>query len=164
MIRKAVKSDIQALKEIYNHAILHTIATFDTEIKDDENRLQWFFEHEKEPYVIFVEEQEGQVCGYASLSQYRDRKAFDHTVEISIYIKEEYRRKGIGKRLMKHTLDFAKQHSDIWVVISLITGENKTSIHLHEYFGFTFCGQLKKVGYKFDKWLDLNAYQIVYKE
>ena len=162
MVRKAVKSDIQELKEIYNHAILHTVATFDTEIKDDENRLQWFLEHEKEPYVIFVEEQNGQVCGYASLSQYRDRKAFEHTVEISIYIKEEYRGTGIGKRLMKYTLDFAKQHPDIWVVISLITGENKTSIYLHEYFGFTFCGQLKKVGYKFDKWLDLNVYQIVY--
>lgn len=162
MIRKAQLSDLEQLKNIYNDAILHTVATFDTEVKDDANRMQWFCEHEMEPYVIFVEEREGCVCGYASLSQYRDRKAFDRTVEISIYIDEAYRGQGIGRALMQHTLDFAKAHPDIVTVVSLVTGENEVSIRLHEVFGFEYCGQLKRVGWKHGRWLDLNSYQITY--
>ena len=69
MIRKATLNDLEQLKNIYNDAILHTVATFDTEVKDDKNRLQWFRDHEREPYVIFVEEREGVICGYCSLSQ-----------------------------------------------------------------------------------------------
>lgn len=162
MIRKATLNDLEQLKNIYNDAILHTVATFDTEVKDDANRLQWFYDHEQEPYVIFVEERAGEVCGYCSLSQYRDRKAFDRTVEISLYIDEKYRGQGIGKSLMAYTLDFASKHPAITTVISLVTGENATSIHLHEIFGFEYCGQLRKVGLKFGKELDLNAYEIIY--
>lgn len=162
MIRRATIEDLEQLKDIYNDAILHTVATFDTEVKDDENRLRWFKEHEVEPYVIFVEEQDGVICGYCSLSQYRDRKAFDRTVEISLYIDKRFRGQGIGKGLMSHTLDFAEKHEGITTVISLVTGENATSIHLHELFGFEYCGQLRKVGLKFGKWLDLNAYEIIY--
>ena len=164
MIRRAALNDLEQLKNIYNDAILHTVATFDTEVKDDANRLQWFREHEKEPYVIFVEERDGEVCGYCSLSQYRDRKAFDRTVEISLYIDEKYRGQGIGKSLMAHTLDFASKHPAITTVISLVTGENATSIHLHELFGFEYCGQMRKVGLKFGKELDLNAYEIIYEK
>ncbi len=162
MIRKARLGDLEQLKNIYNDAIRHTVATFDTEIKDDEDRLRWFCEHETEPYVIFVKEQNGQVCGYASLSQYRARKAFDRTVEISIYIDKDFRGQGIGKALMAHTLEFAKSRKDITAVVSLVTGENAASIHLHETFGFEYCGQLKRVGYKHGKWLDLNCYEIIY--
>ena len=162
MIRKARIEDLTQLKDIYNDAILHTVATFDTEVKDDANRKKWFLEHEIEPYVIFVEEQDGIVRGYCSLSQYRDRKAFDRTVEISLYIDERFRGRGIGKSLMAHTLEFAANHPMISTVVSLVTGENATSIHLHEILGFEYCGQLKKVGLKFNKWLDLNAYEITY--
>lgn len=162
MIRKAKPEDLEQLKNIYNDAVLHTVATFDTEVKDDANRLQWFREHEVSPYVIFVEEKEGVICGYASLSRYHDRKAFDKTVEISIYIDEGFRGQGIGKALMAHTLEYAKAHPDIATVVSLVTGENATSIHLHELFGFVYCGQLKNVGYKHGRWLDLNSYQIIY--
>ena len=53
MIRKAKLDDLEKLKNIYNHAVLHTVATFDTEIKDDANRMQWFLEHEEYPYVRY---------------------------------------------------------------------------------------------------------------
>ena len=76
MIRRAVLQDIPALMDIYNEAILHTTATFDTEVKDMENRKAWFAEHNGR-YVIYVDVEDGKVAGYASLSRYRDRKAFD---------------------------------------------------------------------------------------
>jgi phosphinothricin acetyltransferase len=102
------------------------------------------------------------VAGYASLSRYRDRKAFDPAVEISIYIHKDYRGRGIGRSLMKKTLEYAGARKDITTVISLITSENAVSIHLHEAFGFAYCGQIKCAGVKFGKTLSLNAYQIVY--
>lgn len=161
MIRRAVKSDIPALMEIYNEAILHTTATFDTEVKDMENRIAWFEEHTGK-YVIYVFETDGCVAGYASLSRYRDRKAFDAVVEISIYIHEDYRGQGIGRSLMQETLAYAKKCGEIETVVSLITSENAASIHLHENFGFSYCGQIRNAGVKFGKKLSLNAYEIIY--
>ena len=157
-IRKAEKEDIPALMKIYNEAILHTVATFDMEVKDLEDRKKWFNEH-TEKYVIFVWEEDGMIKGYSSLSRYRDRKAFDGTVEISVYIGEAWRGKGIGKALMQRALGFAEEHPEICEVVSLITGENAGSIHLHEELGFVYCGQFRNVGQKFGKMLDLNFYQ-----
>ncbi|MBO5524330.1 MAG: N-acetyltransferase [Roseburia sp.] len=161
MIRRAERKDIPALMEIYNEAILHTTATFDTETKDEKDRTEWFLEHTGR-YVIFVYEEAGAVMGYASLSRYRDRKAFDPAVEISIYIHEKYRGRGIGGRLMEETLKYAKGCREIGTVISLITSDNEVSIHLHEKFGFSYCGQIRNAGVKFGKNLSLNAYQIIY--
>lgn len=161
MIRRAELSDIPALMDIYNDAILHTTATFDTETKDYENRLAWFHEHTGR-HVIYVYEEAGSVAGYASLSRYRDRKAFDAAVEISIYIHGEHRGRGIGRKLMEQVLHFAEQCPEIETVISLITSENEVSIHLHEAFGFGYCGQIRNAGVKFGKSLSLNAYQIIY--
>lgn len=161
MIRRAEKRDIQALMDIYNDAILHTTATFDTETKDIENRTAWFLEH-AEPYILYVYEDAGCIAGYASLSRYRDRRAFDPAVELSVYIQKEYRGQGIGSRLMQEVLAYAGQCDKIETVISLITGENAASIHLHEKFGFSYCGQIQNAGVKFGKKLSLNAYQIIY--
>lgn len=64
MIRKAEKRDIPALRDIYNDAILHTTATFDTEVKDMENRNAWFAEHTGR-YIIYVYEEAEKVAGYS---------------------------------------------------------------------------------------------------
>lgn len=161
MIRRAEKRDIPALMAIYNDAILHTTATFDTEIKDMEDRKAWFEEHTGR-YAIYIYEECGNVAGYASLSRYRDRKAFDPAVELSIYIHKDYRGRGIGRSLMEETLSHAERCEEIGTVISLITSGNAASIHLHESFGFSYCGQIKNAGVKFGKKLSLNAYQIIY--
>lgn len=162
VIRKACIDDIPVLQKIYNDAVLHTTATYDTQIKDYENRLQWFMEHEKEPYILYVEEIDGVVVGYASLSRYRERQAFDQSVEISVYIDEDFQNRGVGSRLMKQVLDYAKETEGIHTVISLITSDNEHSIYLHEKFGFQFCGKIEDAGYKFGKWVGLSTYQILY--
>lgn len=161
MVRRAERKDIPALMNIYNDAILHTTATFDTERKDMDDRRKWFEEH-KGRYVIYLYEEGGVVAGYASLSRYRERKAFDPAVELSIYIHKDYRGRGIGRSLMEETLSYAKGCEEIGTVISLVTSGNEPSIHLHEAFGFTYCGQIKNAGLKFGEKLSLNAYQMIY--
>lgn len=161
MIRRAEQKDIPALMEIYNDAILHTTATFDTEIKDRKDRESWFAEHTGR-YVIYIYEENGRVAGYASLSRYRDRKAFDPAVEISVYVHKDDRGRGIGSSLMRETLSYAEACKEIGTVISLITSENEASIHMHEKFGFSYCGQIRNAGVKFGRVLNLNAYQMIY--
>lgn len=161
MIRRAVREDIPQLMDIYNDAVLHTTATFDTEMKSIENRIAWYEEHTGY-YMIDVCEEGGRVIGYASLSRYRDRKAFDSAVELSIYVHRDYRGCGIGHKLMQQVLSYATHCEKIETVISLITGENEISIHLHETFGFSYCGQIRNAGVKFGKKLSLCAYQIIY--
>ena len=161
MIRRAERRDIPELTEIYNEAVLHTTATFDTEILDVGDRIPWYEAHTGR-YVLFVCEEDGAAAGYASLSRYRERGAFDGAVELSVYIHSAYRGRGIGRRLMEETLAWAQGCREIMTVISLITSENLVSIHLHEAMGFSYCGQIRNAGQKFGRFLHLNAYQIVY--
>ncbi len=158
MIRRAREQDIPALRDIYNDAILHTTATFDTEEKSLADRRQWFSEHQGK-YMIFVAEEAETVAGYVSLSRYRDRKAFDRSAELSVYVHREFRRQGVGRALMKAALAFAEEQPGLSVVVSLITGENEASIRLHRELGFIYCGELQGVGEKFGRLLDLRAYQ-----
>lgn len=161
MIRKATIDDLEQLKDIYNEAVLNTVATFDLEVKDYDDRRKWFEEHQKSPYILLVEEVDGKVAGYASLSKYRERPAFDASVEISVYIDKAFRNQGIGKGLMKEVLKYAYENDSVHTIVSLITGENEQSIYLHKQLGFEFCGIIKEAGYKFDRWLDLAVYQII---
>ena len=106
-----LRASIEYLKpitEIYNQAVLTTTATFDTEpISLDEQRI-WFAEH-NEKYPIFVALKHGKVVGWASLSKWSSRCAYSDTAEISIYIKEGFRGKGIGTKLLNRVLDEGKK-------------------------------------------------------
>src|SRR5580765_2489360 len=99
-IRPATQADVHRIMEIYNDAILNTTATFDTEIKSEVDRLQWFNNHDKQHPVI-VGEIEGRVIGYASLTRWSDRCAYDGTAEVSVYVDPEFRSRGVGKKLLE---------------------------------------------------------------
>lgn len=162
MIRRARPDDLLSLMNIYNEAILNTTATFDTVPKDLSNRREWFDAHFGK-YIINVYEENSYVCGYASLSQYRERRAFDNTVEISVYIHPDFRNKHIGTKLYHSVINYAKNSPDISNIISLITSENTASIKLHKSLGFSYCGTIKNAGRKFERDLDLSIYQLLVK-
>lgn len=158
MIRFVTLEDAKQIMKIYNNAILHTTATFDMEIKQIEQIKDLIKEHIG-TYPFYVEEENGIILGYASLSLYRPRKAFEQTVELSIYIDLKSQGKGIGSKLMEALLSYAKQQKNIHSIVSLITGDNMASIKLHEKYGFSYCGELKEAGHKFGRDLDLKFYQ-----
>ncbi len=160
-IRQSRLKDLEAITEIYNDAILKTTATFDTEPKTMKEQKIWFGDHGKK-YPILVAEQDGSVIGWASLSRWSDRCAYSDTAEISIYIKEEFQGKGIGKKLMRAIISEGKR-AGLHTVIARIAQGSEISIRLHESVGFGHVGVMKEVGRKFGKLLDVYLMQKIYR-
>jgi L-amino acid N-acyltransferase len=161
-IRSTELKDIPAITEIYNDAILNTTATFDTEIKTIEDRTQWFHNH-GEKYPVLTAETEGRITGWASLTKWSDRCAYEKTAEVSVYIHKDYRGKGIGKELLEQLILHGKK-AGIHYMLARISEGNASSIHIHELFGFEHIGVMKEVGFKFGKFLNVHLMQKVFSE
>lgn len=156
-IRPATANDILRITDIYNDAILSTTATFDTETKTVEERMQWFLNHD-EKHPVIVAEIDSKVIGFASLSKWSDRCAYDGTAEVSVYIDRNHRGKGVGKRMVE-VIALEGERAGLTNLISRITEGNLSSIHIHEQLGFEHIGVMKKAGKKFDRFLDVHLMQ-----
>jgi len=144
-IRPATLKDYSDIVKIYNHAVDERFATADTEYVTIESRKNWFAQHSPETYPIYVAEENEEIIGWCSLSQYRPgRKALRTVAEISYYIHKDHRRKGIVNNLIKHTMDSAK-NLHFKNLISILLDKNTISIHLLEKFGFEKWGHLPEV-------------------
>jgi L-amino acid N-acyltransferase len=160
-IRSAEIKDIPGITDIYNDAILNTTATCDTEIKSIENRMDWLNAHSKK-YPVLVALENENVVGWASMSLWSDRIAYEDTAEISIYIHRDFRNKGIGNSLFQKIIAAGKI-GGLHCILSRITQDNEMSVYLHEKFGFTHIGIMKEVANKFGKILDVHMMQFIYK-
>jgi len=151
------ETDFHLVKEIYDHYILNSTATFHTNlITIEELKSVILTNHPK--YKSFLINYEGEICGYCYIAQYKKRQAYDRTAEITIYLKPEYSGKGIGKATIEKLEDMAKS-KEICVLIGIISGDNLPSIKLFEKCGYEKCAHFKQVGQKFNKILDVVAYQ-----
>ncbi|UEX91180.1 GNAT family N-acetyltransferase [Staphylococcus ratti] len=159
MIREAKIEDIEVITEIYNHAIRHTTAVYTYDETSLEERETWFNKKKNEGWPIWVYEYEGAVAGFATFGSFRDWPAYQYTVEHSIYVSDLYRRKGIASKLLTHLINDATTRGYQTIVAGIDT-MNEGSMHLHKAQGFKLMGVLEKVGYKFDRWLDLAFYQL----
>lgn len=161
-IRNASIEDLEEITNIYNEAILNSVATFDTVEKSIDEQRIWFLEHgPKNP--IIVAEEDCNILGWAALSKYSTRCAYSDTTEISLYVKDEYQDRGIGKKLMEKIIQKGEK-AGIHVILARITEGNEKSIYLHESVGFKHIGIMKEVGMKFGKRLDVYLMQKLYKK
>lgn len=160
IIRKAEIKDLKELLDIYNYEVEHGVATFDLKLKTLEEWKGWFSTHNVDNHPLFVAEVNNCVAGYASLSSYREKEAYKATVELSIYIGADYRKKGIASALMAFILEEARKDEGIHTVVSVITAGNEASRKLHEKFGFEYCGTIKEVGIKFGEYRDIENYRL----
>src|SRR5215469_5254412 len=157
-IRPATESDLVAINDIYNHYVLHSTCTYQEEPELIEDRRRWFSHHgEKHPVIVAVTE--GRVAGWGSLSAFHARSAYRHTVENSIYVHHEQHRRGIGSLLLEDLIARCRNLGHR-VIIAGIDGEQAASVALHTKFGFEKVGHLKKVGFKFGRWLDVIYMQL----
>lgn len=156
-LRPATEGDLPAITEIYNEAILNTVATFDLKTKSLEDMRIWFERHSGQyPVVVCVFEE--KITGYASLNEYSPKKAYAATAEVSVYIESGSRGKGYGRTLLGAIIE-AGVRKGIHSMIARITEGNDISVHLFEQFDFTHVGRLKEVGTKFGRLIDVDLYQ-----
>jgi len=158
-IRRATLEDLQAITEIYNDAIINTVATFDTQPKTLEEQGRWFESHDS-GHPILVAEEGGNVIGWVCVSEWSDRCAYLDTAELSIYVRRENREKGVGNKLIESILQESK-YVGLHTIVARIESSNKVIIHLCEKYGFFHVGVMKEVGYKFGRLLDVVIMQII---
>jgi L-amino acid N-acyltransferase YncA len=159
-VRPAEIQDIPDINAIYNDAIRNTVATFDTEPRSLEWTKNWLLGHD-ENHPVLVTEEEGTVIAWASLSRWSDRSAYDGTAELSVYVREDKRGTGFGRELMQEIIAAGKK-AGLHSLISRISGGNDVSFHLHRTFGFEEIGILREVGFKFDQWINVHLYQLLF--
>lgn len=149
--------DFETVKSIYDHYALNTTATFHINaISIEELKEFIYIDHPK--YKSFLIKSDQQICGYCYLTQFKKRQAYDRTAEITLFLKPEFCGKGIGKVVLNELVKRAKEN-EIHVLIGNISSDNTGSIKLFEKSGFIKCGHYQKVGQKFNKILDVVAYQ-----
>ncbi len=157
-IRDATAADLPEILAIYNDAVLTTTAIWNESVVDLENRMAWFSERQRLRYPVLVAEEADKVIGYASFGDFRPWEGYRYTVEHSIYVGPDRRGNGVGRALLAPLIERARllgKH----VIMAGIESSNQPSLRLHERFGFVRVGQLKEVGAKFGRWLDLTFMQ-----
>ena len=159
-IRDALDTDLAGILRIYNDAVQNSTAIWNDRIVDLDNRRAWLAERHDQGYPVLVAIDEGgQVAGYASFGPWRPHDGFRHTVENSVYVSPDHRGSGIGRSLMKALIERARQ-LEKHVMVAFIESENRASVHMHQQLGFIHVGQMRQVGCKFGRWLDLTMMQL----
>lgn len=142
--RVASHTDLDRIVDIYNSTIPSRLVTADTESVTVESRIAWFEEHTPERRPLWVTEFQGQITGWLSFSSFYGRPAYDQTAEVSIYVHERFRGKGLGSYFLSQALGHAPQ-LEINIVLGFIFGHNQPSLALFERFGFSRWGTLPGV-------------------
>lgn len=159
-IRVAAPEDAEKILKIYEPYITDTAITFEYDIPSvEEFRDRICKTLNRYPY--YVAEQNGEIVGYAYASEFKGRKAYDWSVETSIYVKRDLHGQGIGKALYE-VLENALKKQGIRNVNACIAYTEQEdayltndSMYFHEHFGYALVGTFHKCAWKFDKWYDM---------
>lgn len=158
-IRLMRDADAAAIHDILNQAIVHSTAVYDYEPLSEQDFQRWLTEkREKSLPVIVSEGENGMITGFATYGSFRHKIANRFSVEHSLYVHEQARGKGIGKRLLSEIENLALRNG-MHTIFGCIDSENEVSLSLHYSLGYEKAGYLKECAWKFDRWLDLVIVQ-----
>ena len=145
---------------IYNDAVLTTTAVYDYQPRSSEQQVSWFKAKQEQGLPVLVAEDGGAIVGFASYGPFRPWPAYLHSVENSLYVAPEQRRRGIGSALLPVLIQRAAERG-LHTMIAGIDATNEASLRLHAKFGFERVAQFREVGWKFERWLDLAFLQLM---
>jgi L-amino acid N-acyltransferase YncA len=149
-----------AILAILNDAILTSTALFDYRPRSPESMVDWFRAKELLRFpVLGATSDDGTLLGFATYGTFRGWPAYKYTIEHSVYVHREQRRKGIARALMTRLIAVAEEQ-DYHVMVAGIDATNAASIALHEQLGFVHAGTIQHAGFKFGRWLDLAFYEL----
>lgn len=158
-IRKVKLDDAEQVAEIYNYYIQNTHHTFETAPLSSEvmeERIRWV----SEDYPFLVAKDEGVICGYAYASQFKLRQAYDFAAEVSIYVKSDAKKRGIGTMLYEGLFDELVD-TDVHSIVAGIALPNDGSVRFHEKLGFKKVAHFKEIGYKLGRWIDVGYWEMM---
>ncbi len=163
VLRDARQEDMPVLTRIYNKYVTETTVSFETEpltMEEMDRRRQAIV---RQHYPYFVAEQDGAVVGYACAHPWKERAAYCHTLETTVYVEDTHRHRGIGPLLVERLIADCRK-TDARALIACITAENEASLHLHERMGFRQVSLFREVGRKFGRWLDVIDMELLLRE
>ena len=152
-VRDADPADLPRIAAIYDEQVRTAISTFDLEPRPLSYWEERLASTRPGDHLLVASSPSGEVLGYAYSSTYRPRPGYDRTREVSVYLAEEARGQGLGRRLYDVLLDRLRADG-IHQVLAVVALPNDASEALHAACGFTRVGVLPEVGWKFDRWID----------
>lgn len=159
-VRACTPADLPAVQAIYAREVLHGTGTFE-EVPPtlDEISARWRYITADDRFPYLVAQDGDRLVGFAYANEFRQRSAYRYTCESSVYIVPDAQRRGVGHALMREiiALSAARGLREMLAVIG--DSQNYASIGLHGALGFAHVGTFHKVGYKFDRWIDVVLMQ-----
>jgi len=159
MIRNVRTADVPALVDLYNHYIVHSPATFEEQAIDADAMGQRVVAVQQLGLPWLVAEDGSEVVGYAYANRWRERSAYRHSVEITVYIAPDHTGQGWGLQLYQALFERLRQ-GEVHAALAGITLPNPASVALHEKMGMRKVAHLQEVGLKQGQWLDVGYWQI----
>ena len=160
LIRFAKMEDAEELLALYTPYVTDTVITFEYEVpslEEFKDRMRQTMK--KYPYL--VAEQNGEILGYSCAGAFKGRAAYDWAVETSIYVDENVKHKGVGRKLHEALETVLKEQGILNMEACIGYPEvedeylDKNSVNFHAHMGYRMIGEFKKCGYKFNRWYDM---------
>ena len=144
IIRDAAEADLPAIVAIFNATVPTRLSTAVLEPVTIEERLPWFREHTADHHPLWVLEIDGRIAGWLSFHSFIARCAYRGTAEVSVYVHEDFRRRGVARMLLEEGI--ARSPSlELTALVGLIMGHNTASLQLFKRLGFERWGLLPRV-------------------
>jgi phosphinothricin acetyltransferase len=143
-IRDAVEADLPAIIDIYNAAIVTRMSTAQLEPVTVESRRRWLSEHSPDRHPFWVAEMNEQIAGWLTIKSFLPRCAYRGTAELSVYIDQKFRRRGVARTLLEEAIARAPS-LEITAMVGLIFAHNEPSLRLFGQLGFEHWGLLPRI-------------------
>ena len=161
-LRLATAADAPGILAIYAPFIEHTSLTFETEVPSIEafaQRIETYLQN----WPWLVCEINGKIAGYAYASRYRERVAYQWSVETSVYVQDDFAGTGVAKALYESLFEILQRQGfrNVYAVINL---PNDRSVAFHEKCGFRYFATYEQVGYKLGKWKNVGWWRLILNE
>lgn len=157
-IRDAVAADVAQITEIYNSIVRTSTAIYNDRPATLEERTAWWQARVERGFPVLVAVEVGSVVGFGSFGEFRSWPGYRFTVEVTVHIGDGARGRGVGSAILVELIRRASA-AGMHMMVGCLDSENVASLGFLERHGFVPAGQLREVGYKFGRFLDLTLVQ-----